>query len=76
MYGARCGLAHVWHDNLDPNLISDYDWLAERWLNCPTDCDVETLLGMEMPILTPTQSRWFKTIWHNPERHGLMIPEP
>jgi hypothetical protein len=75
IHGAHCGVAHMWLDGLDPDLISDYDWLAARWQSEPTNNDIETLLDFDVPILSPSQSRWFKRVWWNPERHGLMIPE-
>ena len=74
MYGARDGFADVWLDALDPDLINDYDWFASRWSKTPADSDIESVLGFEVPYLHPPQSRWFKTVWWNPDRHGLMIP--
>jgi hypothetical protein len=81
IYGARCGLAHLWLDNLDPNIINDYDWFDKKW-RTPGHTSSEYLrkplekaLGVDLPILTPEQSRWFKAAYVNIERHGLMISD-
>jgi hypothetical protein len=85
IYGARCGLAHVWLEQREPNLIRDYRWFAERWTQCASDDPIErsiilgrrleSRLGVDLPMLTPTDSRWFKQVFRDEPRQGLMLPD-
>src|SRR5882672_2318861 len=70
IYGARCGMAHLWLDGLDANLIRDYDWFKHRWERFAKDDPVfasvllaarlEHALAIDLPNLNPVASRWFK----------------
>jgi len=88
MYGARCGLAHVWLDKIDPDLIRDYDWFAKTWTAHskmdPVKAAIKlgerlnSVLNLDLPMFSAEQSRWFKTVVAagvNVPRHGLMIPD-
>lgn len=84
IYGARSGLAHIWLDNSNIDLIHNYDWFNEKWKQVqgtsPTVANersadwLSRLLYMKFPNLTPEISKWVKTIYINPERHGPMLP--
>ena len=83
IYGARCGLTHLWIDKLSPNLITDYDWFTTRWKHLsqgkPKAMSVlcgkrlEKVLQIDLPNLTAAESRWFKAVYLNPPRTGLML---
>ena len=85
IYGARCGLAHLWLDQLDANLIRDYDWFETRWKKVAQSdprtasaylgLQLERKLKIDLPMLSAKQSRWFKAVHLNPPRHGLMVPD-
>jgi hypothetical protein len=83
VYGARCGLAHLWLDNLSGDLIRDYDWFADRWqqlsdgkpkvMSILLGKKLERLLQIDLPNLSISASRWFKSVYLNPPRQGLML---
>jgi hypothetical protein len=83
IYGARCGLAHLWLDKLDGDLIRDYDWFTARWQQLcgakPKEMSIllgkklERLLDIDLPNLTALASRWFKAVYLNPPRQGPML---
>lgn len=83
IYGARCGLAHLWLDKLDADLIRDYDWFTARWQQLsdgkPKEMSIllgkklERLLQIDLPNLNAGASRWFKAVYLNPIRQGLML---
>lgn len=82
IYGARCGMAHVWIDNLDVDLIRDYDWFQRRWDTAKDRHQeqsiligkkLEKLLKIDLPNLNSSQSRWFKAAYVNPPREGMML---
>ena len=83
IYGARCGLAHLWIDKLDADLIRDYDWFTARWqklcegkpkaMSILLGKKLERLLEIDLPNLTNGASRWFKAVYLNPPRQGPML---
>lgn len=87
--GARQGLSHMWLENLDPTLINDYDWLAERWkpfeyvadpnIYSATLADaLRKKIGIVLPTFDKMASHWIKIFFTdgvNVERHGLMFPD-
>jgi hypothetical protein len=90
IYGARCGLEHLWINNLDPDLVNDYAWFDEQWKKISLDDNnqmrqksislgqrLEKLLHLDLPNLTPDQSRWAKQLIINgsePRIVGLLNP--
>jgi hypothetical protein len=83
IYGARCGLEHVWIDAADLDLIRDYDWFKKRVASAAQHDHkeqsvvlgkrLEKALSIDLPNLTASESRWFKAVFWNPPRQGLMV---
>lgn len=85
MHGARLGCYLANCTNLDISLISDYKWFEKNWegdwkKRTPKQCielgiKLCNTLGIEIIELDEKQSKFTKTLLHNPPRHGLMIPQ-
>lgn len=85
MLGARIGCYEICRQDLDINLISDYNWINGRW-KLHNDKLLKTeltyygnllrrLLGIPVTTLNEEASIFAKLILHNPSREGLMLPE-
>ena len=88
MYGARRGCIQMTQDDFDFGDIKDFDWFEEEWkhLKDMTDDELWNMiesqgvvlrndLHLDVTELTPNQSRFFKSVYTNPERKGLMVSE-
>lgn len=86
IYGARQGFADTWLDK-EPvlEIITDYDWFSLYFESQFEFFDPEFAakalgrkinkhLGLEIADLDESQSRWFKQVYLNPSRQGIMIP--
>ena len=82
MLGARQGFCDLYLQNIDHSLINDYDWFSARWQSVGRG-DVQEQLtqwqalmlqefNMHVPTLCAEDSQWFKGVYLNPLRHGLM----
>lgn len=86
IFGCRLGLHDMWLAKRDVlALIKDYDAMAGRFAevaNCNPGYEARALmgelnlrLGFGIADLSPEQSAWFKRVYINPKRAGLMMPD-
>jgi hypothetical protein len=90
IYGARAGFADLWlgHNAWHgvKSLISDYDlfktYFASNFAHHDAEYAAKAIgrrigkeLGVNMANLGPEQSEWFKTVYLNPARSGIMLPQ-
>lgn len=82
MLGARQGLYEILSSEIYSTYINDYNWFFSKWETIK-DCDPETLAlqyatklntqyEFYVPELNADLSKWFKSTYINPIRHGLM----
>lgn len=82
MLGARQGLFEIIRGKIKNTCINDYNWFIQKWQNVKEkDPDeLARLIGTELsssynftvPEFDSTTSMWFKNIYINPARQGLM----
>jgi len=81
MLGARQALIDLIDGNVKHTCINDYAWFRERWQLVQTvnpDSAARILgkrlteHGFYIPEIESDQSVWFKTVYINPKREGLM----
>ena len=86
IHGARLGCYLTNCLDLDISLISNYSWFEKNWeddwKHRTSDQCIELgvkicdMLGIEDIIeLDKKQSKFIKSLLHNPPRHGLMLPD-
>lgn len=81
--GAITGLYRIWGHGIDTNSINDYDWMKAEFEYANTRplasyIDYRATLrniGFNIEIVDELRSKWFKKLYINVERNGLMIPE-
>lgn len=82
MLGARQALIEQMDNHIDHAVINDYDWFSYRWQAVGVwDPEAEARSMAEklsfdydfyLPELDPKESAWFKNVYMNPPRSGLM----
>lgn len=81
--GARQAILDVMQRTIKHTSINDYGWFEEKWKSVmSSDPDMvatsirhtlETIYDFYIPELNDTQSEWFKRVYINPPRSGLML---
>lgn len=83
MLGARQGFCELYSGTISNTVINDYDWFGERWKRV-AHCNLESALSQHnrrlsdefdlyIPELDQLTSQWFKKIYMNPPRRGMML---
>lgn len=86
IYGTRAGFYDLWWHGHDFSHINDYGYFKTLWDSQYHHHDpelagmdvgrrIEKNLGVVFANLDPVQSAWFKTVFINPERSGIMMPD-
>jgi hypothetical protein len=86
IYGTRAGFYDLWFHGRDFSVINDYDYFKNLWdvqyhhhdpelAGMDVGRRIEKNLGVVFANLDPVQSAWFKTVFINPERSGIMMPD-
>lgn len=83
MLGARQGFYDIYTGEICNSQINDYDWFRDKWSNMSViDPDtaakdyanrLRNLWNIQLPELDHATSAWFKTIYLNPSRSGMML---
>lgn len=84
MLGARLGCKMLCLENWDHELIRDYDWFGRFWRESIEHISVDQALGsleaelneklaLGITTLSERDSRFFKSVYMNPPRQGLMF---
>lgn len=90
IYGARRGCYEVYCNSLDLKLIRDYDWFKHYWTHQIQETissqqnlyeniqnigmALEKTLNLHLMLLDAPASRFFKSVYVNRPRRGLMFP--
>lgn len=84
MFGARLGCKMLCLESWDHELIRDYDWFGRFWREsiehisvdqalAPLEAELNEKLGLGITTMSEESSRFFKSVYINPPRQGLMF---
>lgn len=83
MLGARQGFYQIYSGQLDHACINDYDYFRDAWLDMAcADADanareygvlINQRWNIAIPEIDDSTSAWFKTVYMNPSRSGMML---